>query len=235
MTYYLLLILPEHQDELEVWENQVNAARSDEATHLRGLRLFDDPSIPSGDVNTGTAETQRMGLVGVIRSEPNDDTAIIHMAISDDHFQVVHDDQLPNQVNEEGLGGVEQGELGDQPPQVVSVVKAGKLARQYLKAEGRLAEPVFLKKDLKAQRKANNKIKALQTAVQQTKDDKLTSLQQAKFKKYFSNSAVAERAFGENRAEPDPEDINPKKRPHDTDKDNEEDRNDTTPTPTLPQ
>ena len=34
------LTLPEFQDELEAWDNQVNAARSDEATHPEEGRLF---------------------------------------------------------------------------------------------------------------------------------------------------------------------------------------------------
>ena len=83
--------------------NEVNAARSDEATHPDDGRLFNDLDADTAIENSPA---------------PSDEAPIIQMDVSDDNFQVLpeHDVQLPNQVNEEGLGDVNQGELADQPP-----------------------------------------------------------------------------------------------------------------------
>ena len=112
------------------------------------------------------------------------------------------------------------------------------LARSFLKADRRLAQVVPLKKDLELKKKDDKKLKALQKAAEdlakaaakaaeEAKANKNLASQQKNFMNYFNRSTVNKAAFGPDRDEPDPKDINPKKRPLD----NEDDRNDTTPNP----
>ena len=112
------------------------------------------------------------------------------------------------------------------------------LARSFLLAGRRSPEPVHLKKDLEQKKKDDKKIQALQKAAEELAkaaekaaekalENMNLASQQKNFMNYFNRSTVHKAAFGPDRDEPDPKDINPQKRPLD----NEDDRNDTTPNP----